>query len=109
MTLLLAGNALSHRQTWQMNTQHDPGAFVIWCSLSNGFTADDPGQKRTKCSTPEAKNRLLRGITRLTFQLLRLQGQTVNFVLNIIFPFARMCMPFVYDRHFLNLPKDPAA
>lgn len=61
---LPAGNALSHRQMWQMNTQHDPGVFVIWCSLSNGFTADDPGQRRTRCSTRKVKNRLLCGITR---------------------------------------------
>lgn len=47
MTLLTGGNALSHRQIQQMNTQHDRGLFVIWCSLSNGFTADDPGQRRT--------------------------------------------------------------
>lgn len=63
---LPAGNALSHRQMWQMNTQHDPGVFVIWCSLSNGFTADDPGQRRTKCSTLKVKVRFLRGLTRWT-------------------------------------------
>lgn len=49
---LPAGNALSLRQTRQMNAQHDPRVFVICCSLSNGFTVDDPGQWRTKCSTP---------------------------------------------------------
>lgn len=63
---LPAGNALSRRQMWQMNTQHDPGVFVIWCSLSNRFTADDSGQRRTKCSTPKVKNIFLKGITRQT-------------------------------------------
>lgn len=57
---------MSRRQMWQMNTQHDPGVFVIWYSLSNRFTADDSGQSRTKCSTAKVKNRFLRGITRQT-------------------------------------------
>lgn len=64
MTLPLpAGNALSLRPVWQMNTQHDPGVFVIWCSLSNRFAADDPGQGRTKCPTPEVKKRYFGRIT----------------------------------------------
>lgn len=82
---LPAGNALSHRQMWQMNTQHDPGVFVIWCSLSNGFTADDPGQRRTKCSIPKVKNRFLRRITRQapTSQPCRFHSLNVNLILTV--------------------------
>lgn len=60
---LAAGSALSHRQMWQMNAQHDPRVFVIWCSLSNRFTADDSGQGRTKCFTWKVKSTFRGGIS----------------------------------------------
>lgn len=53
-TSLLAGNALSHGQKWQMNTQRDAEASVIWCSLSNRFTADHSGQRRIKSSSAKS-------------------------------------------------------
>lgn len=97
---LPAENALSLRQTWQMNTQHDAGVFVIWCSLSNGFTADDPGQGRTKCSTPEVRKRFLRGITRraLTSKPFRFQSLNANLFLSVPLTFAPTKLyPFVCD------------
>lgn len=83
---LAAGNALSHRQMWQMNAQHDPRVFVIWCSLSNRFTADDSGQGRTKRFTWKVKSTLWGGLSfRTAIAVLKLTAPRV-FSLFLILP-----------------------
>lgn len=105
---LPAGNALSHRQMWQMNTQHDPGVFVIWCSLSNGFTADDPGQRRTERSTPKVNSRFLRGITETDPNPAAFRFHSINVNRILAAPLTSTpteSYPFCSWRSFLNLTK----